>query len=238
MNRLPLLLVGLLLALAVPALAACGEAAKLDTAKVEEEVQELAEDEDIQVDSVTCPEGREAKDGDEFECDIETEDNVEIEAEVEQTSDDGDVRVRIASDQIAEAQAGAEEETDTAPEGGTTTEEGGAPQGQDASLIEQAIRSYVTAARDGDAETFCGQQSDPRLERRYGGIQECVASDEAQTPAPSIPSGDSIEIEIESIQGTRATAQVSRPGGSTSSTYEMVNEGGQGGWAVESIDGE
>ena len=145
---------------AVVTLAACGDTT-LDTAKVEDEVQELAEGEDIEVDKVECPEDVKAEDGDEFECDVETEDGVDFEAEVEQTSSDGDVRVRISSDELARAKRGGEA-PDPAPSGG------GAATGQDAELIEQAVRSFVTAARDGDAATFCGQQTDARPSRTSG----------------------------------------------------------------------
>lgn len=224
MKRLAIAMVA---ALALVA-AGCGSST-LDTAEIEDEVQELAEDRDLQVEGVTCPDDIEAKEGDEFDCDVELEGGDEIEAEVTQRNDDGDVRIRIDADQIAQGQ---QEEEQTTPEAE------GQDTSQDAQLVEQAIRSFVTAARDGDAATFCGQQSDPRLARRYGDINECVESDEATTPAPSIPSGDDINIEIQSLTPPTATVEVSRPGGSTTSTYEMVDEGGQGGWAIESIDGE
>lgn len=215
--------------LATFAIAACGETT-LDTAKVEDEVQELAEDEDVDVDSVKCPDDVKAKDGDEFECDIETEDGVDIEAEVRQTSDDGDVRVRISAGEIAKAKGGTADRTPVpAPDGGTAD-----ASGQDAKLIEQAVRSFVTAARDGDAATFCGQQTDARLARRYGDIQKCAASEEATTPVPSIPDGASVDVEITELSPPNATVKVGSPG----STYEMLDEGGEGGWAIDSIDGE
>lgn len=241
MKRALLLLPILLLAFAGAVFAGCGTTT-LDTAEVEREVENLAEEEDIDVDEVTCPDDVEAKEGDTFDCDIETADGVEIEAEVEQRNDEGDVRVRIAASEIQKAQAGGEQ-TDTGTETqAETTPDGGGGGGeanpQDAQLVEQAIRSYITAAREGDAETYCGQQTDGRLARRWGSIQECVASDEASAPAPSIPHGDSVEIEISSIDGNRASAEVSRQGGSTSSTYTLVDEGGEGGWAVDTIDGE
>lgn len=212
--------------------AGCGSST-LDTAEIEDEVQELAEDRDLQVEEVTCPDDIEAKAGDEFDCDVEVEGGEEITAEVTQRNDDGDVRVRIDADEIAQAQG----QTDT---GTTDTDTGGGAQEnrQDAQLIEQAIRSFVTAARDGDAATFCGQQSDPRLARRYGSIEECVDSAEAKTPVPSLPTGEQVDIEIASLTSPTASVEVSRQGGSGSSTYEMVDEGGEGGWAVESIDGE
>lgn len=213
---------------AVFALAACGDTT-LDTAKVEDEVQELAEDEDIEVDKVECPDDVKAKDGDEFECDVETEDGVDFEAEVEQTSSDGDVRVRISSEELTRAKSGGEAETPDAP-----PSDGGEPSGQDAELIEQAVRSFVTAARDGDAATFCGQQTDARLAKRYGDIQKCVESEEATTPVPSIPAGDTVAVEITDLSPPRATVKVGSPG----STYEMLNEGGEGGWAIDAIDGE
>ncbi|MEX2196366.1 MAG: DUF4333 domain-containing protein [Thermoleophilaceae bacterium] len=212
--------------------AGCGSST-LDTAEIEDEVQELAEDRDLEVDGVTCPDDIEAEEGDEFDCEVEIEGGEEIDAEVTQRNDDGDVRIRIDAEQIAQGQ-----QTDTGA--GTDTDTGGGAQdnSQDAQLIEQAIRSFVTAARDGDAATFCGQQSDPRLARRYGSIEECVESAEAKTPVSSLPTGDQVDIEISSLTPPTATVQVSRQGGSGSSPYEMVDEGGQGGWAVESIDGE
>lgn len=215
----------------VVALAGCGTTT-LDTEKVEEEVQELAEDRDLDVDGVSCPSDVEAEEGDEFTCDIELENGEEIEAEITQRNDDGDVRIRIDAAEIARGQG--QGQTDT----GTDTGAAGGDSGQDAQLIEQAVRSFVTAARDGDAATFCGQQSDPRLERRYGDIQKCVESEEATTPVPSLPTGDEVNLEISSLTPPTATVQVSREGGTGASTYEMVNEGGEGGWAVESIDGE
>ena len=66
----------------------------------------------------------------------------------------------------------------------------------------------------------------------------CVDSTEAKTPVPSLPTGNEVDIEITSLTSPTASVEVSRQGGSGSSTYEMVDEGGQGGWAVESIDGE
>lgn len=209
------------------AVAGCGTTT-LDTGEVEDEVTELAEDRDLQVDDVTCPDDIEAEEGDEFDCDVELEGGEEIEAQVTQRNDDGDVRIRIDADQIAQGQNGEQ----PAGPGGED------PDSENAQLVEQAIRSFVQAARDGDAATFCGQQSDPRLERRYGGIEECVESEEATTPVPSIASGDEVNVEITSLTPPTASVQVSRPGGSGSSTYEMVDEGGEGGWAVESIDGE
>lgn len=205
----------------------CGETT-IDASKVEDEVRELAEKEDVEVESVECPEDRKAEDGDEFDCDLETEDGVKFEAEVEQTSDDGDVRIRISSDELARAKG------EQAEQGGQVGGETPQPSGQDAELIEQAVRSFVTAARDGEARNFCGQQTDARLARRYGSIERCVASEEATTPVPSIPDGATVNVEITDLSPPRATVRVGDPG----STYEMLDEGGEGGWAIDSIDGE
>lgn len=220
------LAIAVLAALALVA-AGCGGSDTVDTAQVEDQVQEEAEDRDLQVDRVSCPDEITAEQGEEFDCEVELEGGDEIDAEVTLRDDSGE-RLRINIDDSAVAQE------ETTPEEQAPAED----TSQDAQLVEQAIRSFVTAARDGDAATFCGQQSDPRLARRYGDINECVESDEATTPAPAIPSGDDINIEIQSLTPPTATVEVSRPGGSTTSTYEMVDEGGQGGWAIESIDGE
>lgn len=226
MKRLALVLLAVLALVAV----GCGGTDTVDAANVEDQVQEEAEENDLDVDRVRCPDDIEASEGEEFECEIELEGGDEVDAEVTLRDDSGD-RLRVRIDESALAQ------TDT---GTTDTDTGGGAQdnSQDAQLIEQAIRSFVTAARDGDAATFCGQQSDPRLARRYGSIEECVDSTEAKTPVPSLPTGEQVDIEITSLTSPTASVEVSRQGGSGSSTYEMVDEGGQGGWAVESIDGE
>jgi hypothetical protein len=244
MKRLLLLLPILLLVFAGAVVAGCGGSSTLDTAEVERELEDLAEEEDIEVEDVTCPDDVEAKEGDTFDCDIETRDGVEIEAEVEQRNDDGDVRVRIAASEIQKAQAGGEStdtgtettptepDTDTGGDGG-----GGEANPQDAQLVESAIRSLITAYRAGDAETWCGQQTDGRLARKFGGIRQCIASDEATTAAPSLPDGDDVEVEITGIDGNRAAAEVTEPDGD-SVTYTLVDEGGQGGWAIDTSDGE
>lgn len=220
MKRFALLLLAVLALVAV----GCGGSDTVDTANVEDQVQEEAEDQDLDVDRVRCPGEIEASEGEEFDCEVELEGGDEVDAEVTLRDDSGDrLRVRIDDSGLAQ--------TDSA-----TTDSGDG--GEDAQLIEQAIRSFVTAARDGDAATFCGQQSDPRLARRYGSIEECVDSTEAKTPVPSLPTGDEVDIEITSLTAPTASVEVSRQGGSGSSTYEMVDEGGEGGWAVESIDGE
>lgn len=226
MKRLALLLLAVLALVAV----GCGGSDTVDTANVEDQVQEEAEDQDLDVDRVRCPDEIEASEGEEFDCEVELEGGDEVDAEVTLRDDSGDrLRVRIDDSGLAQ--------TDTATTD-TDTGGGGQDDSEDAQLIEQAIRSFVTAARDGDAATFCGQQSDPRLARRYGSIEECVDSTEAKTPVPSLPTGDEVDIEITSLTSPTASVEVSRQGGSGSSTYEMVDEGGQGGWAVESIDGE
>jgi hypothetical protein len=76
--------------------AACGEA-KLDTARVEDQIGEtLAKRTGVGIDSVECPGEVEAKKGDSFRCTATTEREEQIVVNVRQDDDEGAVTWNVA----------------------------------------------------------------------------------------------------------------------------------------------
>ena len=106
----------LLVVCAVPALAGCGS---LDMDKIEEEIATgIEEQTDSRGVEVDCPDGVEAKDGDEFECDVTDRNGEEAKVEVVQTSDEGDIRWRLQPADGGQDGDGEEGEGEEEGEGG------------------------------------------------------------------------------------------------------------------------
>jgi hypothetical protein len=80
-------------ALASPALAGCKS--QIDQDKVQALVKSVCEEKKVKVKSVTCPAGREAKEGDEFDCTGELEDGSKFSAKIKQTDAKGSVLATI-----------------------------------------------------------------------------------------------------------------------------------------------
>jgi serine/threonine protein kinase len=101
---------------------------------------------------------------------------------------------------------------------------------------EQAIRAYVDAARTGDPDTFCERQSRQRVRRRYGSLAGCVGAGEVVEPIAGVPRGRDLRIVFDAFERRYAKAQVVAPEGG-SSNYELTDERGERGWAIDTIDG-
>ncbi len=79
--------------LAAIALAGCKT--QIDQDKVQALVKSVCEEKKVKVKSVSCPAGREAKEGDEFECTGELEDGSKFAAKVKQTDAKGTVLATV-----------------------------------------------------------------------------------------------------------------------------------------------
>ncbi len=103
--------------------------------------------------------------------------------------------------------------------------------------IQGTIVNYLSAARRGDAERFCGEQTDARLRRLYGGLGGCLRSGEAKRPDRSIPApADLRAADAVSSGPRRAVAALLTRDGRRRYVFSMVDERGPGGWAVDEIE--
>jgi hypothetical protein len=102
--------------------------------------------------------------------------------------------------------------------------------------IQGTIANYLSAARRGDAERFCGEQTDARLRRLYGGLRACTRSREATRPDRSIPALADLRAAdaVRSGPGRAVEALLTRDG-SRRYVFSMVDERGRSGWAVDGI---
>ena len=125
----------------------------------------------------------------------------------------------------------------TAPSEPEPSDTGGRSQETDIAGIERTIVKYFDAGRKGNPTEWCGQQSDGLLEKNFGGLEECIESDIASKPDSDIPPGRDLDFENSiTLDGDDATAEPRTTSGSTKYTIELVYEGANGGWAVDSID--
>lgn len=100
--------------------------------------------------------------------------------------------------------------------------------------IEETIKNYFDASREGRADVWCGQQSDQALEA-YDGLQGCLKSKVANEKSPETPRSSELEFnEPISVNGRSATARPTVQG----AVYEfkLTDEGPPGGWAIDSLD--
>lgn len=124
----------------------------------------------------------------------------------------------------------------TTPTEPTTTPSSGRTQETDIAGITTTIRRYFDAGRKGNAAEWCGQQSDPLLEKNFGGLSQCVASETANKADGDIPPGRNLNFDNAiSLDGDTAVAEPRTIDGSTKYTIDLVYEGSNGGWAVNKI---
>lgn len=223
-----LLLLALLALMAAFALAACGgDDASFDRAAAEDQAQEEVEDADGQAEDAKCDEPDKVVDGEEFECEVELENGEEVTVAGEIRGDEGDFRVDVDSDDVAEAQAG----------GGGGQTDGTTPTVEATNVpaeLESTIRDFQTAVIENDASGACVELSDPALEREFGGFTECL--DKFKSTAPSGSStGSDLVIQDATVTGNTATAKVLNPGTGVTSTIKLVDEGGATGWAIDQL---
>ena len=103
--------------------------------------------------------------------------------------------------------------------------------------IVTTIRRYFDGGRKGNAEEWCGQQSDRLLKQNFGGLRECLKSDIASEKDPRIPPGRELRFgKTININGNKAKARPKTRDGSTRYFIRLVFEGSNGGWAVDFID--
>lgn len=223
-------LLSLLALIAAFALAACGsDDPEFDRAAAVDEATELVEDEDLEVDDAKCDEPDEVADGEEFECDVEIEGGEEVTVEGEITNDDGDFRLRVDNEEIAQAQGGDEGGETTTPDEGGGGEAANVP-----AELEETIRDFQNAVIDNDASGACVELSDPALEREFGGFTECLSEFESTAPSGS-SRGDDLVIQEVSVSGDSATASVLNPGTGVTSEIKLIDEGGTTGWAIDEL---
>jgi hypothetical protein len=106
----------------------------------------------------------------------------------------------------------------------------------DQAAIRAAIANYLAAARSGNAERFCGEQSDARLRRLYGGLNGCLGSAEARKPERSLPAvGQLRAADALLSRPRRAVEALITRDGRRRYVFAMVDERGPGGWAIDEI---
>jgi hypothetical protein len=102
--------------------------------------------------------------------------------------------------------------------------------------IQGTIANYLAAGRRGDAERFCGEQTDARLRRLYGSLGACLRSREATRPDRSIPPLTELRAADAVRSGPRrAFEALSTRDGRRRYVFVMVDERGPGGWAVDEV---
>lgn len=222
-------LLSLLALIAAFGLAACGsDDAEFDRAAAEEQAVEEVEDRDAEADDAKCDEPDPVEDGEEFECEVELENGEEVTVEGEIRGDDGDFRLRVDRDELAQAQGG-DEGGDT-----TTPEDGGEEATNVPAELEETIRDFQNAVIDDDASGACVELSDPALEREFGGFTECLSEFESSAPSGS-SRGDDLVIQEVNVSGDSATASVLNPGTGVTSEIKLIDEGGTTGWAIDEL---
>jgi hypothetical protein len=119
---------------------------------------------------------------------------------------------------------------------GTAKRRSGKVDAQTQAAIQGTIANYLAAARRGDAERFCGEQSDARLRRIYGGLRACTRSSEATRPDRSIPALADLRA-ADAIRSSprRAVEPLLTRDARRRYVFVMVDERGAGGWAVDEI---
>jgi hypothetical protein len=225
-------LLSLLALVAAFGLAACGgdDDPSFDRAAAADQAQEEVEDADGQAEDATCDEPDPIEEGEEFECEVELENGEEVTVDGEITNSDGDFRLDVDSDAVAEAQGGGEGGEATTP----TEEDGGGEATGVPAELEETIRDFQNAVIDNDASGACVELSDPALEREFGGFTECLSEFESTAPEGS-SRGDDLVIEEVTVSGDTATARVRNPGTGVTSEIKLIDEGGTTGWAIDEL---
>ena len=225
-------LLSLLALVAAFGLAACGsDDAEFDRAAAEDQAVEEVEDRDAEAEDASCDEPDPIEDGEEFDCEVELENGEEVTVAGEITNDDGDFRLRVDREELAQAQGEDEGGETTTPEdeGGGGGEATGVP-----AELESTIRDFQNAVIDNDASGACVELSDPALEREFGGFTECLSEFESSAPEGS-SRGDDLVIQEVNVTGEEATARVLNPGTGVTSEIKLIDEGGTTGWAIDQL---
>jgi hypothetical protein len=225
-------LLSLLALVAAFGLAACGsDDAEFDRAAAEDQAVEEVEDRDAEAEDASCDEPDPIEDGEEFDCEVELENGEEVTVAGEITNDDGDFRLRVDREELAQAQGEDEGGETTTPEdeGGGGGEATGVP-----AELESTIRDFQNAVIDNDASGACVELSDPALEREFGGFTECLSEFESSAPEGS-SRGDDLVIQEVNVTGDEATANVLNPGTGVTSEIKLIDEGGTTGWAIDQL---
>ena len=112
----------------------------------------------------------------------------------------------------------------------------GRPEDTDYQDIALTIQRWFDGARKGNATEFCGQLSNAYLDKNFGGLQQCLNSNSANSTDDKIPPGRDLDFtQSITLNGDKATAEPTTVSGSTKYTIEMVWEGSDGGWSIDSL---